>query len=92
MTISQAADYFAKTYYQENTKEYAIIKKAFIVALETVKINLNIDNLGIALRMIGMDATNEELDKIIDISELVMTYGDQLNIEQIVNIQKEWEE
>lgn len=91
MTISEAAEDFAKIYYKENTKEYHIAKECFFIALNTAKNNLNIDNLGIALRMIGMNATNHELDKIIDIAEIVMEYGDQVNIEQIVNIQKEWE-
>lgn len=41
--------------------------------------NVTIDNLGIALKMIGITLDDETLDKIIDMVELIEIKGNNVN-------------
>jgi hypothetical protein len=48
-------------------------------------------NLGLALRMCGIQFNIELIDKIIDLVELIEEKGDKTTIKDICSLQAEWE-
>lgn len=51
---------------------------------------VTVKNLGIALRMIGVELDNSLIDKIIDLVELIENKGDGVSIKDTTKLQEEW--
>jgi len=51
---------------------------------------VTIQNLGVALRMVGITFDDNTIDQIIDLVELIETKGDDVSIRDIGKLQNEW--
>jgi len=52
--------------------------------------NVTVKNLGSALRMCHIQLTEDVIDKIIDLVELIETKGDDTSISDIFELQDSW--
>lgn len=78
--VENNPDYWERLYEEDGTNLEMPIDK------------VTIDNLDIALRMVGINLDRYLIDKIIDLVELIENKGDNTSIKDVVALQEEWKE
>jgi len=51
---------------------------------------VTVQNLDVALRMVGIDLNNNLIDKIIDLVELIEEKGDNTTMKDVFKLQEDW--